>query len=59
MNYYGDEPHQIMLTQGPTGNLTRVICTCNAELGLVPVTAGTEPCRVLFRQHKETVINND
>lgn len=57
--YYGDEPHQIVLYQGPSPQLTRVACTCSAELGLVPITAGTQPCRDLFHSHKKTVVNND
>jgi hypothetical protein len=57
--YYGDQPHQIVLYQGPTGQLTRVVCTCEAELGLVPVTAGTQPALDLFHHHKKTLVNND
>jgi hypothetical protein len=56
--YYGDEPHQIVLYHGPQPTLTRVACTCSAELGLVPVRSGTRPALDLFHHHKETVINN-
>lgn len=56
--YYGDEPHQPVLYHGPKPSLTRVACTCGAELGLVPISAGTNPCRELFHVHKQTVINN-
>jgi hypothetical protein len=54
--YYGDRPHQIVLIQH-SNTLTRVQCTCDAQLGIVPVTSGTGPCLDLFRQHKGTVVN--
>jgi hypothetical protein len=56
--HYGDEPHQIVLYQGPSVSLTRVACTCSAELGLVPVTAGTQPALELFHHHKKTTVND-
>lgn len=59
VSYYGDEPHQLVLYHGPSSRLTRVACTCSAELGMVPVTAGTQPCRDLFHQHTKTVHRDD